>query len=93
MKVSDMIHYIEKSCRLFTTIKCLVLTGGEVSCFKNIDICNIGDIMTLDLEKISDDEESNLLIDKTISESLQGENEDKISLVQNIAKSAYYEYK
>lgn len=52
-----------------------------------------GDIMTLDLEKISDDEESNRLIDKTISESLQGENDDKISLVQNIAKSAYYEYK
>lgn len=41
MKVSDMIHYIEKSCRLFPTIKCLVLTGGEVSCFKNIDICNV----------------------------------------------------
>lgn len=52
-----------------------------------------GDIMTLDLEKISDDEESNLLIDRTISEALQGENDDKVSLVQNIAKSAYYEYK
>lgn len=41
MKVPDMIHYIEKSCRLFPTISCLVLTGGEVSCFKNIDICKV----------------------------------------------------
>lgn len=41
MQVSDMIHYIEKSLQLFPTISCLVLTGGEVSCFKKNDICKV----------------------------------------------------
>ena len=41
MKVSDMFHYIQKSVRLFPTISCLVLTGGEIYCFRLEDICNV----------------------------------------------------
>lgn len=41
MKISDMIHYIEKALQLFPTINCLVLTGGEVSCFPIGDICKV----------------------------------------------------
>ena len=51
-----------------------------------------GDIMSLKLNQQSDDEESNQLIDETISESLAEESTEKVSMVQNIAKSAYYEY-
>lgn len=41
MNISDMIHYIEKTLLLFPTIKCLVLTGGEISCFPKKDICTV----------------------------------------------------
>lgn len=41
MTISDMIHYIKKSLQLFPDISCLVLTGGEVSCFKKSDICRV----------------------------------------------------
>lgn len=51
-----------------------------------------GDIMSLNLEQISEDEESNHLIDNTISEALVDESADKVAIVQNIAKSAYHEY-
>lgn len=51
-----------------------------------------GDIMSLNLNQLSDDEENNSLIDSTISESLADENRDKVTMVQNIAKSAYHEY-
>lgn len=51
-----------------------------------------GDIMSLNLNQISDDEESNQIIDNTISEALVDENADKVAIVQNIAKSVYYEY-
>lgn len=51
-----------------------------------------GDIMSLNLNQISDDEESNQIIDNTISEALVDESADKVALVQNIAKSAYHEY-
>ncbi|MGL4520707.1 MAG: hypothetical protein ACRCUJ_13830 [Phocaeicola sp.] len=41
MKMSDMVHYIEKALQLFPSINCLVLTGGEVSCFPKSDICKV----------------------------------------------------
>lgn len=41
MKISDMIRYTEKALQLFPTINCLVLTGGEVSCFPKSDICKV----------------------------------------------------
>ena len=51
-----------------------------------------GSITSLDLGKISDDKESNQLIDTTILEAMKGESTKKVSMTQNIAKSAYNEY-
>lgn len=41
MKISDMLHYIKKTLQLFPSIDCLVLTGGEVSCFPKKDLCKV----------------------------------------------------
>lgn len=52
-----------------------------------------GDMMSLNLEQVSDDVKGNQLIDNTILEALKNESTDKMVLIQNIAKSAYNEYK
>lgn len=51
-----------------------------------------GEMMSLKLNQLSDDDESNQIIDNTISEALADESADNVSIVQNIAKSAYHEY-
>ncbi|MBQ4621156.1 MAG: hypothetical protein IJB28_00670 [Bacteroidaceae bacterium] len=49
-------------------------------------------VISLNLGNISNDKESNRLIDNTISEVLYDESTENVVLVQNIAKSVYNEY-
>lgn len=41
MTIDSMLHYIDKSKTMFPSIYCLVLTGGEISCYKNEDIAKV----------------------------------------------------
>ena len=41
MEIDSMLHYIEKSKMMFPSICCLVLTGGEISCYKCDDIAKV----------------------------------------------------
>jgi len=41
MTKEDMLHYIDKSLSFYPSLKCLVLTGGEVSCYKQEELTHV----------------------------------------------------